>query len=116
MESDNGVFRPTGVRLVGTPAAVAQLAPAGRLLAALGASAAAAGEGEADIDPLLGAGVPGAALDVDGSRYFWYHHTAADTPDKLDPADVARCVATFAVWAYVAAELDAPPPHGPPAR
>ncbi len=115
MESDNGVFRPSGMRLAGTPAAVAQVAPVGRLLRALGASAAAPGEGEADIDPLLTAGVPGAALDVDGSRYFWYHHTNADTPDKLDPADVARCVATFAVWAYVLADAPGRPPHGPAA-
>ena len=113
MESDNGVFRPSGMRLVGTPAAVAQVAPVGRLLQTLGASAAAPGEGEADIDPLLAAGVPGAALDVDGSRYFWYHHTNADTPDKLDPADVARCVATFAVWAYVLADAPGRPAHGP---
>ncbi|HEY0779912.1 MAG TPA: M20/M25/M40 family metallo-hydrolase [Gemmatirosa sp.] len=112
MESDNGVFRPSGMRLVGTPAAVEQVAPVGRLLRALGAGAATAGEGEADIDPLLAAGVPGAALDVDGSRYFWYHHTNADTPDKLDPADVARCVATFAVWAYVLADAPDRPPHG----
>ncbi len=115
MESDNGVFRPSGMRLVGTPAAVAQVAPLGRLLRALGAAAATAGEGEADIEPLLAAGVPGAALDVDGSRYFWYHHTNADTPDKLDPADVARCVATFAVWAYVLADAPDRPPHGAPA-
>ena len=40
MESDNGVFRPTGMRPVGTPAAVARVAPVGRLLTALGASAA----------------------------------------------------------------------------
>ena len=111
MESDNGVFRPSGMRLVGTSEAVAAVAPVGQLLRALGASAAAPGEGEADIDPLLAAGVPGAALDVDGSRYFWYHHTNADTPDKLDPADVARCVATFAVWAYVLAEAPGRPPH-----
>ena len=112
MESDNGVFRPSGMRLVGTAAAVAQVAPVGRLLRALGASAAAPGEGEADIDPLLAAGVPGAALDVDGTRYFWYHHTNADTPDKLDPVDVARCVATFAVWAYVIADAPGRPPQG----
>lgn len=113
IESDNGVFRPRGMRLVGTPAAVATVAPVGGLLRALGADAAAPGEGEADIGPLLAAGVPGAALDVDGSRYFWYHHTAADTPDKLDPADVARCVATLAVWAYVLADAPGRPAHGP---
>jgi hypothetical protein len=115
MESDNGVFRPRGMRLVGSPAAVAAVAPVGRLLRALGAGAAAPGEGGADIGPLLAAGVPGAGLDVDGTRYFWYHHTPADTPDKLDPADVARCVATFAVWAYVLADAPGRPPHGPPA-
>ena len=112
MESDNGVFRPSGMRLVGSASAIAQIAPVGRLLRALGAGAAAPGEGEADIEPLLAAGVPGAALDVDGSRYFWYHHTEADTPDKLDPADVARCVATFAVWAYVIADAPGRPPQG----
>ncbi len=112
MESDNGAFRPRGMRLVGTPAAVAAVAPIGTLLRGIGADAAAPGEGEADIGPLLAAGVPGAGLDVDGSRYFWYHHTAADTPDKLDPADVARCVATFAVWAYVLADMPTRPPHG----
>ena len=76
---------------------------------------AARGEGEADIGPLLQAGVPGAGLDVEQSRYFWYHHTEADTPDKLDPQDVARCVATFAVWAHVLADLPEAPPHSAPA-
>jgi hypothetical protein len=28
-------------------------------------------------------GVPGMGLIVDGSKYFWYHHTDADTIDKL---------------------------------
>ena len=50
--------------------------------------------------------MPGAGLVVDGTRYFWYHHTDADTIDKLDPADMARCVATLAVMIYVVADLD----------
>jgi carboxypeptidase Q len=49
--------------------------------------------------------VPGLGLNVDGSRYFWYHHTDADTVDKLDPHDVALCVATMAVMAYVLADM-----------
>jgi carboxypeptidase Q len=112
MESDNGAFRPNGMRVVGSDSALALVAPIGPLLARIGATAAARGEGEADIGPLLEAGVPGAGLDVDGSKYFWFHHTAADTPDKLDPADVARCVATFAVWAHVLADMPERPPHG----
>jgi carboxypeptidase Q len=43
---------------------------------------------------------------VDGTRYFWYHHTDADTIDKLDAAEMARCVATLAVMIYVIGELD----------
>ena len=50
-------------------------------------------------------GVPGLGLNVDGTRYFWYHHTEADTVDKLDPHDVALCVATMAVMAYVLADM-----------
>ena len=44
-------------------------------------------------------------LSVDGSKYFWYHHTDADTVDKLDPDEVALCVATMAVIAYVVADM-----------
>ena len=58
------------------------------------------------------AGVPGAGLDVDGTRYFWFHHTDADTPDKLDPREVAQCVATFGVWAFVVADMPARPAQG----
>jgi carboxypeptidase Q len=54
----------------------------------------------------MATGVPGMGLNVDGSRYFWFHHTDADTPDKLDPAEVRRCVATMAVMAYIAADLE----------
>jgi len=115
MESDNGAFKPRGMRIVGSDSAVALLAPIGQLLTGIGATAAARGEGEADIGPLLAAGVPGAGLDVDGTRYFWFHHTAADTPDKLDPREVAECVATFGVWSYVVADLPQRPPHSPPA-
>ena len=49
--------------------------------------------------------VPGMGLQVDPSKYFWYHHTDADTMDKLDPRELARCVATLAVMAYVVADM-----------
>jgi carboxypeptidase Q len=105
MESDNGVFRPFGIAAVGTDSALAMLRRIAPLLARIGADSVSKGGGEADIGPLLAAGVPGAGLEVDGTHYFEYHHTNADTPDKLDPRDVARCVATMAVYAYVLAEM-----------
>ena len=106
LESDNGVFRPYGIQAVGTDSALAMLKRIAPLLTRIGADSVSRGEGEADIGPLLEAGVPGAGLHVDGTRYFWYHHTNADTPDKLDPRDVARCVAVMAVYAYVLAEME----------
>ena len=105
LESDNGVFRPYGIAAVGTDSALAMLRRIAPLLSRIGADSVSRGEGEADIAPLLESGVPGAGLHVDDTRYFWYHHTDGDTPDKLDPRDVARCVAVFAVYAYVLAEM-----------
>lgn len=113
MESDGGVFRPYGIAAVGTDSALAMLRRIAPLLRRIGADSVSRGQGEADIEPLLNLGVPGAGLHVDETRYFWYHHTAADTPDKLDPADVARCVAVFAVYAYVLAEMPELLPRSP---
>ena len=54
----------------------------------------------------MATGVPGLGLTVEGSRYCWFQHTAADTPDKQDPVDVPRCVAALAVMAGIAADLE----------
>ena len=116
MESDGGVFRPFGLAAVGSDSAIAMLGRIAPLLARIGADSIIRGGGEADIAPLLAAGVPGAGLIVDGTRYFWYHHTNADTPDKLDPRDVARCVALMAVYAYVIAEMPERLPRTPAVR
>jgi carboxypeptidase Q len=45
-------------------------------------------------------------LNVDGTRYFHYHHTNADTIDKLDPDEYNRCIAAMAVMAYIVADMD----------
>jgi carboxypeptidase Q len=105
MESDEGTFRPTGFGFTGSDAAYEIVKQAGALLKPIGADSINLGGGGADIAPLMRTGVPGAGLEVEGERYFWYHHTNGDTLDKLDPADFARCVAAFAVMAYVIADL-----------
>jgi carboxypeptidase Q len=106
IESDAGVFRPKGFAMSGSDSAVARVRRIGRLLAPIGADSITTPGGGADIGPLMEAGVPGLGLWVEGERYFWYHHTPGDTVDKLDPADMARCVATLAVMAYVVADLE----------
>jgi carboxypeptidase Q len=57
---------------------------------------------------MMEGGMPGMGLNVEPTEYFWYHHTNADTLDKLDPEEVARCVAVMAVMAYVVADLPDP--------
>jgi carboxypeptidase Q len=107
IESDNGSFTPRGFRFSGEDAALEQLQQVGALLESIGANTVTreTQSPEADIAPLVERGVPGLGLDVDRSRYFWFHHSEGDTLDKVDPGELARCVAALAVMAYVLAEL-----------
>ena len=105
IESDNGVFRPNGFHFGGSDSALAMLRDVATLLHGIGADTVTAPGGEADIGPIMALGVPGMGLSVDGTKYFWYHHSSADTMDKLSPREMAQCVAAMAVMAYVVAEM-----------
>lgn len=105
IESDAGVFRPTGFGFTGSDEARAIVRQIGGLLRRLEADSIWASGGGADIGPIMAEGVPGMSHNVDGTRYFWYHHTHADTVDKLDPRHVAMNVAAIAVMAYLIAEI-----------
>ena len=107
IESDAGVFKPTGFGFGGNDAAYAAVAEIGALLDEIGAGEIVRGGGGADIGPLMREGVPGMGLNVDRSRYFAYHHTPADMLDKLDPHEFNLCVAAMAVMAYVVADMPA---------
>jgi carboxypeptidase Q len=113
IESDNGVFAPTGFGVVGSPSALAVAQQIGPLLQRIGAGTieAAPSGPEADVAPLAERGVPAMGLEVDASRYFWYHHSTADTFDKINAGEMGRCVAALAVMAYVAADLPDPLPR-----
>ncbi len=113
IETDGGVFRPTGYGFTGSDSAMAILRQVGSLLHALGSDSVRRGGGGEDIRPIMERGVPGMGLNVDGTRYFWFHHSDGDTVDKLDPREVAQCVATLAVMAYVVADLPDRLPWGP---
>ncbi len=105
MESDGGVFKPSGFGFTGSDEALDIVRQIGSLLDRIEAGTINRGGGGADIGPIMREGVPGAGLQVDGSKYFWFHHSNADTIDKLDPEEMARCVAAMAVLAYVVADL-----------
>ena len=106
MESDAGVFKPSGFGFSGSDESFKILQDIGTLLYRIDSGRITKGGGGADIGPIMREGVPGMGLKVDGSRYFWYHHTNADTFDKVDKDEFNRCVATMAVMAYVVADMD----------
>ncbi len=107
IESDNGIFAPRGFRFQGTKSAARRAALLAALTRIAGAPKVAPGDGEADVGPIIEEGVPGFALDVDASKYFWYHHTSGDMLTVVNDADLRRCVAAMAILAYALAEMPA---------
>ncbi len=65
----------------------------------------------ADIGPLEKAGVPAFSPIQDSRFYFNYHHTAADTLDKIVPKELAENSAVVAVAAYALANMEQPLPR-----
>ncbi len=110
IESDSGTYRPMGFGLAATaaPQARANMIEIAKLLTGIRADRIAPDGGGADIGPIMREGVLGASLNVDSSKYFEIHHTASDTLDKIDPRDLAHCVATMAVVAYTVADMPMP--------
>jgi carboxypeptidase Q len=105
LESDSGVFRPTGFGFTGSSTARATLQQIAGLLRGIQVDQIGPTGGGADIGPSVEAGqLPAMSLEVDGN-YFLIHHTAADTVDKIDPVDMAKASAAIAVMAYVVADM-----------
>lgn len=105
IESDTGIFQPLGFRFTGSEPAAAIVRAIVDLLEPISATRLTLGGADADISRLLEKGVPCASLSTDNQRYFHYHHSAADTVDKVDRAEFQRCVAAEAVLLYLIANL-----------
>jgi carboxypeptidase Q len=105
LESDTGVFQPTGFGFTGSERARDTVRGVASLLHGLGAEQVGANGGGSDIDPSVReAGIPALSTEVAGD-YFLIHHTQADTVDKIDPVDLAKNAAVIAVMTYVIAEM-----------
>ena len=110
IESDSGTFQPTGYSVECADhdresVAEHQLRDLVRALAPLGSMRVDTGHSGADIGPMRSAGVVLMGHNVEGSKYFDYHHTAADTIDKVDPMDLSKNVAALATVAYILADM-----------
>ena len=117
IESDGGAGRPTGFGLTCAEADLPRVQALGALLRGLGCGNVRAGGGGADIGPLRKLDVPTMSLNQDARWYFDYHHTPADTPDKVDPHELALNVAALAVMSFALAEMEPRlAPFPPPAE
>jgi carboxypeptidase Q len=115
IEADTGVFAPRGFSVEGDAQTVRRAADIVSLLEPIDAAEVSTGHSGADVGQLVAKGVAGMGLSMDSSTYFDYHHSQADTLDKIRPDDLRRDIATVAIMAYVAADIPekigvAPPP------
>jgi hypothetical protein len=113
IESDSGAAHPLGFDAKMTPAAAESLRPALNILQSVGASGLQENTYPpgADIAAMSEAGVPALGILQDGRAYFHYHHTAADTLDKIVPAELRENAAAMAVMAYALANMKNPLPR-----
>ncbi len=111
IETDSGAFAPRGYGISCTDkdreaVAVRQMREILSLIPdSISGLESKAGGGGADISPMRGAGVILIGHRVEGSTYFNYHHTPADTIDKIDPDLLSQNVAVLATVAYILADM-----------
>ena len=111
IEMDGGAEKPTGFGLSATGdllAVLGRVREIGALLAPIDATSVQPGGGGADIAPIMMDGVPGLALRTVGTHYFDWHHSSADTTDKVNLEDLRANIAAMAVMAYVLADMPTP--------
>ena len=113
LESDLGADHPLGFNFTGKREALPFFAPLSKILSKQGAGLSQLQENGvgADIGPLTRTGVPSFAPWFDTRNYFNYHHTAADTFDKVDPKNLAEVGSVMAVLAFGLANLEQPLPR-----
>jgi carboxypeptidase Q len=112
IETDGGAGHPLGIKIKGKPEIKKMLAPVAAILQGSGAGVLNLAEhAGADIGPLEKANVPAFSPIQDSRFYFNYHHSAADTLDKIVPKELAENSAVVAVLAYALANMEQPLPR-----
>jgi carboxypeptidase Q len=112
VEADLGASHPLGFFFAGKREALAYFNPISTVLRKQGAEFVQQQDGVgSDVGPLTTAGVPSFAPWFNQQTYFNYHHTAADTFDKIDSREIAEVSSVMAVLAYGLANLEQPLPR-----
>jgi hypothetical protein len=113
IESDAGAAHPLGFDVKISPKAMDLMRPVTNVLQSIGATVLQPSSYPpgADIAAMSEAGVPAFGIMEDGRTYFHYHHTAADTLDKVVPSELRENAAAMAVLAYALASMKEPLPR-----
>jgi len=112
IEMDLGAGHPLGIIFAGKAEALPFFAPISTVLTSQGAfNVQTQANVGSDTAPLTAKGVPSFAPLSDARTYFDYHHTAADTLDKVDPKHLAENASVLAVLSYAMANLEQPLPR-----
>ena len=107
VESDLGAGHPVGIHAGVVPAAMPLLQPVSTVLQEIGAPILEQTEGAgSDIgESMATLGVPTFDPIQDTRYYFNWHHTAADTLDKIVPRELAENAAIMAVLGYALSDI-----------
>jgi len=102
VESDGGASHPLGFSFKASSKALESLAPLHEVLRSFAADDFLSVQFSpgADIEDMAEAGVPALGLTQDSRIYFNYHHTAADTLDKVVPSELRDNAAAMAIMAF----------------
>ncbi|REJ79545.1 MAG: peptidase M28 family protein [Acidobacteria bacterium] len=112
LESDLGAEHPIGFLFAGNTEALPMLRPLSSILSKQGASLIDVRPSvSSDISRLTEKGVPSLAPWYDARTYFNYHHTEADTLDKVNPKWLRENSSVMAVLAYGLSNLERPLPR-----
>lgn len=112
IEADLGASHPIGFYFAGKTDALNYFAPISKILSVQGgAQVQQQANVGSDVGPLTRAGVPSFAPWFNQQTYFNYHHTAADTLDKINLRELNENAAVMTVLAYGLANLQQPLPR-----
>ena len=115
VESDLGAGHAMGINFAGPPEIETLLRPVAAVLQSAGAGVLRFAEDVgSDISPLTAAGVPSFSPIQDARFYFDYHHSAADTLDKIVPRELQENAAVMSVLGYALTNIPVELPRSAP--
>ena len=105
LEMDGGAETPRGFGAGVDAKSLDMLKQIAKLLEPIGAGEISGGGGGEDISKLVSDGVVGMSERAAGTHYFDWHHSEADTLDKVNPEDFRKSVAALAVMSFAVADM-----------